>query len=639
MADFGTLALLLLVALGVGRRLVRAVPFEWALEEGLFALALGLGLLAYATLALAEARVLGRPALVTLLALGGAFGWREIVAGVARGASGVRRWWATPASRSERAAVLLGVLVLAVEGVTAFAPPVGGDQTKYQLVYPRLWAEAHRVVATPWSFWGYFQYLMNLLFAAAFALRGDVLARLLNQAYGVLLTFAVFALGRRGFSRQTGTWAALLFLSMPLTASLMIRAWVEFALTLYVVLALMAVMAWQRSGSRPWLRLAAVMAGFAAATKLIGLLVPALLGLVIVAHVRRREGARAVRTALASVLGFGLVAALVASPCYVRNAVETGNPIYPFGYGVFGGRNWSREAASGLDAYYAAYRETQAARRGAHAYHGWQALRFPWDLTMAPYSFEETGRSGYDVGPFLLAFVPGLLLLRRAPQAWLLAGIAFAYAAIVVFAMWAHPRYVHPALALLLVVGVEATARLRAYGPWAARATTVLLAGTVCLQTALAARVVAPLWPDSAKVAFGRMTPDAFLQRNDRHYALAALVRASVPPDGNVLVLGMIPHPYYYVGRRFTLASPLEQGAIDYWRIETLEDFLTAIRRFGVTHVVREVDPDKPAVNPVGARVLRLWDELLAHADKLGEEEGGALYRLAPTAAPAEGGA
>ena len=98
---------------------------------------------------------------------------------------------------------------------------------------------------------------------------------------------------------------------------------------------------------------------------------------------------------------------LVASPCYLRNAAATGNPIFPFGYGVFGGRNWSAEAARGLDDYYAAYRETYAQKRGGRAYGSWrEALRFPWDATMAPYAFENVGRFAYDVGPFVLAFLP-----------------------------------------------------------------------------------------------------------------------------------------------------------------------------------------------------------------------------------------
>jgi hypothetical protein len=46
---------------------------------------------------------------------------------------------------------------------------------------------------------------------------------------------------------------------MPFTATLMIRAWVEFALALYVLCAMIAVLAWRESGARGWLALAAVM--------------------------------------------------------------------------------------------------------------------------------------------------------------------------------------------------------------------------------------------------------------------------------------------------------------------------------------------------------------------------------------------
>ncbi len=629
MLDLASLALMVIVALGVGRRLVKSVPFEGALEEALFAVGLGLGLLAYVTLGLGEAGLLRGFVLLALLMVGMAVAWREIAASAAQVGRGIRRWWASRPSRSERTIIALAIVMVACEVVMVFAPPVGGDQTKYQLVYPRLFAEAHRLVATPWSFWGYLQYLMNMLFTAAFVLRGDVLARLLNDTYGVLLVFAVFVLGRRTFSRQTGIWAAALFLSMPLTATLMVRAWVEFALTFYAVLATIAVLAWRRSGAHPWLALAAVMAGFAAGTKIIGILVPAVLGLVVLGHLLEGGDRARWRMCVATAAGFGVLAAAVASPCYVRNAAETGNPIYPFGYALFGGRDWSADAARGLDAYYEAYRDSAAARRDGHAYtSAWQALRFPWDVTMAPQSFEEVGRSAYDLGPFLLAFVPAVLLLRREREAWILVGVGMAYAIPVVFGMWAHPRYVHPVLPLLLVVAVEGVRRLRTYGTGAARAVTALLALTVALQVALSGRVLTPLWNDSVRVAFGGMTSDAFLRRNERRYVLASMVQAQVPPNGNVLVLGMIPHPYYYVGRRFTLASPLEQNALDYRRMTTVDDFRSAVRRLGVTHVVREVEAEKRAANPVGDHVLQLWDGLLADADKLGETDGGALYRL-----------
>ncbi|MEB2285554.1 MAG: hypothetical protein B6D46_14055 [Polyangiaceae bacterium UTPRO1] len=631
MLDAATLLVLLVAVYGVGRRCVRAIPFVDGGEEAIFALGLGLGLLGYVTLALALLGILRLPVLASVLGCMAWLGRREAVSGVVRGLRATWRF-ASLAPGGARFAAALALALFGIECLLVMAPAVGGDQTKYQLVYPRLFAAAGGFVPTPWSFWGYMQYLGNMLFTAAFVLRGDVLARLVNVAFGVLATGAVFALGRRACGRTVGAWAALLFFAMPLTATLMVRAWVEMALTLYVVSATIGVLAWRQSGHRGWLALAAVMAGFAGGTKLMGVLAPALLGVVVLAtaHARRRP-VPALRTAI----GFGLVAVLVASPCYLRNFVATGNPIFPFGYGLFGGRHWSGEAARGLDDYYAAYRQTQAERRGGGAYGSWrETLRFPWDATMAPYAFESSGRFAYDVGPFLLAFAPAVVLLRRDPRARILAGVGLAYGAIVVFGMWAHPRYVHPALVLLLIVAVAACRALGDAGPAARRAVAAVLAATALWQGMTALRVVAPLAPDSLRVALGRLSEDAFLRRHERRYALWDLVNREVPADGNVLVLAMIPHPYHLL-RRFTLASPLEQGAIDYRRLATVADFTAALAPYGVTHVVREPEEERAAANPVGERVIRLWDALVAGAEKVADGPEGAVYRLPSHTRPA----
>jgi hypothetical protein len=207
--------------------------------------------------------------------------------------------------------------------------------------------------------------------------------------------------------------------------------------------------------------------------------------------------------------------------------------------------------------------------------------------------------------------------------------VALPYAAVVVLGMWAHPRYIHPALTLLLVVAVHAVWSIRDAAPRVRRAVVAVLALTVAGQAFTALRVVAPHVPDSVRVATGRRSEDAFLRRYERRYPLWDLVNREVPPSGNVLILAMIPHPYH-LNRHFILASPLEQGAIDYRRLNTVEDFSRELERFGVTHVVREPEEGKAggAENPVGERVTRLWDELLARAEKVSESPAGALYRL-----------
>ena len=103
------------------------------------------------------------------------------------------------------------------------------------------------------------QYLVNMLLPRR-SCSAATCWRVSSTSRSVCLaTLAVFSLGRRAFGRAVGTWAAILFFTMPFTATLMIRAWVEFALALYVLCAMIAVLAWRESGARGWLALAAVM--------------------------------------------------------------------------------------------------------------------------------------------------------------------------------------------------------------------------------------------------------------------------------------------------------------------------------------------------------------------------------------------
>jgi hypothetical protein len=503
--------------------------------------------------------------------------------------------------------LVLCAAVLASEVIPMLAPPVGGDQTKYQLVYPRLYAEHGGLVDTPWSFWGQMQYLQNFVFALGFALSGDVLARFLNGTVGVLTAVALAALVRRHLLPGAGAIAGALFFTLPITWSLMTRAGSDLAVALYAALATGALLDWRKHGHEADLRRAGIMAGLAGGSKVMGLLVPALVGGVVLLVLVRRAwpAARTVRLAAT----YGLLVALTASPCYVRNALETGNPMYPFGYSIFGGRDWSAAASEYLDDYYRQYQTTYASRREGVPYAGLSVLRFPWDLTMRPESFENGARQSLDVGPFALAFMPALLLVRRRRGAALAtAEIGLAYAGIIAAAAWAHPRYVLPGVALALVAALPAARRLLGARLFA-MAVIVTLAG----NTALVTRLWRPLWPDQARVAAGRLAPEEFLRRHSPRYAFWERANAEVPDSGMVLVLEKIPHPYY-IERPFVLGSYLEQGALDY-RVVTTPGALAAVARArGVTHVAVDLGGLEAAGDPFEAVVARLWRSFIASA-------------------------
>ena len=616
MTDAVLLVLGLAACAAAGLRLLRALGAAPAAEsERLVAgLAAGFGLAGMAGLGLAMLGAL-RPVPIALLGLAAlAVGARDLGRALrALDVRGARQAWPL---------IAVCALVVAAELAPMLAPPVGGDQTKYQLVYPRLYAAHGGLIATPWSFWGQMQFLPNFLFAIGFALRGDVLARLLNGTIGVLAALALATLVRRHLAPRAGAAAGALFLTLPITWSLMTRAGSDLAVVLYAAMAVTAFLDWRGEGRAGDLRRAAVMAGLAGGSKVMGLLVPALVGVAVLAVLGWR--AIPVRRAAMTALAFGILVLLAASPWYVRNAHDTGNPVYPFGYGIFGGRNWSSAASEYLNDYYRQYQTTQATRRDGTPYLGLAVARFPWDLTMHSDSFENGARQSLDVGPFALAFAPALLFVRRRRAAVLgTAAVGLAYAGIIAGGAWAHPRYVVPGVALVLVASVPAARTL--LGP---RLFAAVLALTLAGNLALITRLLRPMWPDQVRVAIGQLAPEDFLRRHSGRFAFWERANVEVPKTGLVLVLEKVPHPYY-IERPFVLGSYLEQGMLDYRTVSTPERLAAAARRLGVTHVAIDLTGLEAAGDPFEAQVARLWRGFLgSECDSVLRESGYALYAL-----------
>jgi hypothetical protein len=626
MSDLLVLGLILAASTAAGLALLRALRATPADGDALLVgLAVGFGIAGTLGLGLAAAQALR----TSWIALAGGV---ALVAGGAELVRGLRR---LDRRRVLDAWPLLLVCagVLAVEVVAMLAPPVGGDQTKYHLVYPRLYAAHGGLVDTPWTFWGQMQFLQNFLFAIAFALRGDVLARLLNGAIGVAAAFAVGRLVRRHLARGAGAIAATIFFTLPITFSLMTRAGADLGVVLYAVLATDSLLDWMTTERASDLRRAALLAGLAGASKVMGLLVPALVGVTILVVLLVR--AASFRRVVACALAFGVLVVVVAAPCYVRNARDTGNPLYPFGYSVFGGRNWSRAASAYLADYYEQYQSTYAERRDDTPYVGLKLARFPWDLTMHPDSFENAARQSLDVGPFVLAFAPALLLVRRRrPGALVVAVLGIAYASVIAGAAWAHPRYVVPGVVLVLAAAVPASRALLG-----ARFFIAVVALTIAGNLALTSRLLRPMWPDQLRVVAGRLRGDDFLRRYSERFAFWERANEVVPPSGRVLVLEKVPHPYY-IERPFVLASYLEQGMIDYRRLREPDELAEAARGLGITHVAVDVAALGAMGDPFETTVSRLWRGFVAQDGDLVLRRGGfALYALKPaTALAADGG-
>ena len=249
---------------------------------------------------------------------------------------------------------------------------------------------------------------------------------------------------------------------------------------------------------------------------------------------------------------------------------------------------------------------------------------------MHPESFENGKRQGQDVSPFALAFLPALLLVRRQRVAAVaIAAIGIAYGGIIAVGAWAHPRYVLPGTALVLVAAAAGAQALLGR-----RVLAAIVVLTVAGNVALTTRMLRPMWPDQVRVATGRLSPRTFLDRYSERAAFWHEANRAVPPTGRVAVLEKIAHPYY-IDRPFVLLSYLEQGLVDFRVTSTPDAVLARLRELGATHVAVDVKGLEAAVDPFEQTVTALWRDVVGGLGApVLTAHGYALYAMPAVGAP-----
>jgi 4-amino-4-deoxy-L-arabinose transferase-like glycosyltransferase len=327
-------------------------------QQVCIATALGLGLLATATLIFGIAGLLSQSLAWALLAAGGVLGLARIYH-----AQAPRRTPASEASASQRG---LGILTVRSLTLLLLAPPLvvalfgaslppgvlwqeeanGYDVLEYHLQGPREYYDAGRITFLPHNVYTSFPQQMEMLYLLLMYLAGGVYAaaipaQLLHAGCGVLAVVALSCWARAGWTR----WLVVVLAgSTPWLAYLGCLAYVENGMLFFAAVAAGLLTECYREQDRVEWRTAVtagLCAGLAGGCKYPALVfVAGALGLSWFVTMRAGLKLRVQHLAM-----FGLGAAVAVSPWLIRNAAFTGNPVYPFAYEWLGGRAWSAEQA------------------------------------------------------------------------------------------------------------------------------------------------------------------------------------------------------------------------------------------------------------------------------------------------------
>jgi hypothetical protein len=448
---------------------------------------------------------------------------------------------------------------LVIMALGSMLPTIDFDAIEYHLQGPKEYYQAGRIAFLPHNVYTSMPFSVEMLHLLGMevlddwwwgALVGQLLIAVHAPVAALMIARAALLLG----SRRAAWFAAAVYLTTPWVYRLAVLPYVEGPLGYYhAALVWAAARAWlepDRATRRGLWAAAGLLAGGAMACKypaLVSAVIP--FGLVALADAIRRR-------APSAVLVFSLGWAAVMTPWLAKNVVDTGNPVYPLAYHVFGGRHWDEA----MDRKWSNGHGPKPVSAGLL----WESVR------------DVAGRSDWQ-SPLYVALAP-LAFLRPGSRRF--AAALGAYAAYLFLTWWLLTHRLDrfwlpmlPVLAVLAGLGADWTRRLS----W-----------SILLGLLLALATVANLaYSSTALTAMPDWTGDLNALRTSVPQMLnpaLASADADLPPGAKLLLVGQaavfhVNHPVVY------------NTVFDDETFETLAKNRTpagvrdALKRLGVTHV------------------------------------------------------
>lgn len=571
---------------GAGERVRRALaPRVDGALGACAAFAAGLGACAQAAFLLGLCGVLNRAALAVAGVVLAALALPELAAAPARARAALADAEVSPGT----AAGLAAGLAASWAGhalVVALAPPTEWDALSYHLALPALYARTGAVAEVPWMMHSHWPHLMEALYAVPLAFGSDGAAALLHAAACTALLVAVFAAARRESCAPAAALGALFVACQPVVLRLSGVAHSDGALALFSFLSAAFLWEWRRGGASRDARVlafAGLLAGFASAAKLHGIGLAAVWTAWILVDAPRGTRVRAAALYLACAL------ALV-GPWYAKTWAGTGDPLWPFAAGLFGGRFGPEVVlASSRKFNWLAWSELPRALWDAGAAH----LLFPF-VAAAGWAASRREKLPPFVAFLLVPVAPYALAVCRRTEVW---------------------RFLWPCYPALALVAGWAAARA-----WDSRATAARLAAAAAVAFGLLPRTFASENNQLFAVLGARSAsrPDAdprelFADRSVDHAAFYRATDAALAGSGAKVLLWREIRGYG-LSVDYLWGDPGNQGLVRYDRMEDSDALAARLRELGVTHVLvnEGLGIYRPGQGDYTERVVALMDGVLA---------------------------
>ena len=416
-------------------------------------------------------------------------------------------------------------------------PPFFKDTLIYHLYIPKLMIEARTFVDIPGLSNTYFPLGMELIYGIGLMVDRPEISRLLHFGYFWLLLYTTYRVGNR-FGKWGGPVAAMITALTPSMQVVATWGYIDLALafmTLVVICGFCDRRLIEQTGGPV---LVGLLLGFTLWMKFLSLYLAGY-GAVLLFVALTDNGFKPV-PALKKLLATLVTAGVFASPFYLKNLIQTGNPVFPYFTNIFGGAGlWDPL----YDKAYFHLLSNYGYGEGLLKY-----LLAPWYLVR----FARFESIVYD-GVIGWVYLPLFLLLAAGALRYKKLGVlekVMSLAVLFGFVLWLtnsqQLRFFLPTLAFIPILGVAVVyswvKNVRAQQVAMAALALVALSGT--LEIGRYFQSIAPL-PYLAQTE----TRGEFLTRIDPLYKTYAYINENLDPDAN-LFLVLVGNKRFYLDRQ-----------------------------------------------------------------------------------------
>jgi len=423
----------------------------------------------------------------------------------------------------ETCAAVLLFLCIASLFLLVLTPETGKDALIYHLAVPKLFLKEQGFYFIPGNIFANYPLHSEMLFLVGLFLSGDTLAKGMHFLALLLILLGMWQFMRARSEHAYPVLSMVLFLTIPTVYLSSHTANNDLFITLYSLAAVFAFINWCEHAQPGWIVLAGICSGLAVACKYTLLILPlaGFFGILLMLQRHKSDHKIVFRTLVC----YFLALFIAGSPFYLKNWIVTGNPFYPFLYGIFGGRGWEAAQASSYDLFV----------RNLGMGRTWlDYLLLPWNISFRA----ELNSPRFDglLGPLFLLTLPFAIGIRNVS----IAMKVIAVYCLITFLFWASSaqqlRYLIPIFPFLAVITGSILTCYRKR-PVLFRTLSLLIVGSLAFNVYHISRDFIKTSP--VGVVIGTESREAYLGRMLPSYTLFRFMNTSLPPASRVLLIYM----------------------------------------------------------------------------------------------------